>query len=95
MPTRPTVAILGEFGTYSELQQACERVGAQAFVTTDLNSLRDADGMVIAGHKKSLETYEAVRNSTVIGCLAGALQAVVLSLLRGLVLGCCLKLSEP
>ena len=54
MPTRPTVAILGEFGTYSELQQACERVGAQAFVTTDLNSLRDADGMVIAGHKKSL-----------------------------------------
>ena len=61
MPTRPTVAILGEFGTYGELQQACERVGAQTFVTTDLDSLRDADGMVIAGHKKSLETYEAVR----------------------------------
>ena len=45
MPTRPTVAILGEFGTYGELQQACERVGAQAFVTTDLDSLRDADGI--------------------------------------------------
>lgn len=61
MVTRPTVAVLGESGTYGELQQAFNRAGAQAIVTANLDTLREADGMIIAGHKKSLETYETVQ----------------------------------
>lgn len=55
---RLTVAILGEPGGYAELARALEHAGGAPLVTADPAELFEADGLIIAGHTSSVETYK-------------------------------------
>lgn len=58
---RPVVAVLGEPGSYETLLNALKAAGADAFATVTPDELREADGMIVAGHASSLEAYEGLK----------------------------------